>query len=478
MNKPKTMSNKYLITLIFLFFSGLILSQNAVKKYSLEECINIALENNLELMSSTLSEQTANINYKQSKANLLPSLNGSYNVGVNNGRSVDPFTNDFIEQRLVFSSANLSLDATIFNGFRLLNTIKQNRFNKEAANLEIEQQKQDLILSVTLTYMQVLNNRDILELNKQRLEVTLEQLKIQKDLYDQGRDNPADYTDLLGQKALDETNILSSKIALNNSKLELARLLNMKQEINIATKDMLLSTEKYSLTANDVFRDALQSLATFKAREYRVEAAKKGVSIAKSQFIPQLSLFGQLNTNYSSVAQMFTETGSSIVNTGDFITINNQNYQVQTNKKSFSSQTIDYFDQFENNLNSVVGVSLRIPFFNGFRAKNNVALEKVRVEESLVALERTQIEIKNAVKQIHFDMEAAFARYQSLQNQVDAYQKSFDVNKVRFNNGVSNFLAYITSKNNLENAKINLSNAKYAYALRVRVLEYYRGKNI
>ena len=467
---------KKLSTLLFISFSIIIFGQEVTKSYSLEECVQIALENNLNLKSSKFSETSAEINYKQSKANLLPNINGSFNAGVNNGRSVDPFTNDFIEQRLVFSSANLSLDATIFNGFRLLNSIKQSKLNNKAASLEVEQEKQNLILSVTLAYLQVLNNKDVLKLNEQRLEATLEQLKVQKEVYNQGRDNPADYTDLLGQKSFDETNILSSKIALNNAKLELARLMNFNIEISLITKDLLIDVGGYKYSSDDVYKDALESLATFKAREFRIESAKKGVSIAKSQYIPEISLFGQLNTNFSSAAQMFTETGSSIVNTGDFITINNQNIAVQTNQKSFSAEQIDYFDQFENNLNSVIGVSLRIPFLNGFRAKNNVALEKVRVEESLLALEQTQLEIKNAIKQVHFDMEAAFARYKSIENQVTAFEKSFQINKVRFNNGVSNFLAYITSKNNLENALINLSNAKYSYFLRIKVLEYYRGQ--
>lgn len=460
-----------------LLFSLLSFSQEStVKSYTLEECIKIALDNNLNLKSTKITEKSANINYQQSRANILPSVNGNYNVGVNNGRSIDPFTNDFINQRLVFSNANLSLDATIFNGFRLLNSVKRDRLNAKAASMEVEQEKQTLVLSVTLAYLQVLNSRDVLILNEQRLLATKNQLKVQKDLYDEGRANPADYTDLLGQKAIDETNILSSRIALNNAKLNLTRLLNLDGEITIDERSMLLNLEKYTLSSNDVYRDALKGLATFKARELRVEAAKKGMNVARAQYIPEVSIFGQLNTNYSSAAETFTETGSSVVETGDFVTINNQNIPVMTEQSTFNAQQIAYLDQFENNLNSVVGLSVRIPLFNGFRAKNNVALEKVRVEESLVELERTQLEIKNTIKQVHFDMEAAFSRYQSFHKQVEAFERSFDVNKTRFNNGVSNFLAYITSKNNLENAKVNLSNAKYAYLLRVRVLEYYRGQ--
>ncbi len=469
--------NHFICTLVLTLGLLSMAQGQTEKKFTLEECISIALKNNLDLKSSKITEKTATINLKQSKSDLLPSVNGNYNVGVNNGRSIDPFTNDFINQRLTFSNANLNLDAVVFNGFRLLNSVKQQKMNAKAANMEVEQEKQNLILSVTLAYLQVLNSRDVLALNEQRLAATKNQLKIQKDLYDEGRSNPADYTDLLGQKAIDETTILSSRIQLNNAKLSLARLLNVDSEIQIDERSMLLSLEKYNRSSEQVYQDALKELATFKARTLRVDAAKKGVQVARSQYIPQVSVFGQLNTNYSSAAETFTETGSAIVETGDFVTINNQNVPVLREQSSFNAAQIPYLDQFENNLNSVIGVSVRVPLFNGFRAKNNIALEKVKVEESLVALERTQIEIKNTIKQVHFDMEAAFARYQSFQKQVDAFKRSFQVNETRFNNGVSNFLAYITSKNNLESARINLSNAKYAYVLRVKVLEYYRGQS-
>ncbi|MBU3009834.1 TolC family protein [Polaribacter vadi] len=466
----------YLIA--FAFSISMFCQNEQEKKYSLEECIHIALENNLSLKSTKNTAKSTKINYQQSKANLLPNVNANYNLGINNGRSIDPFTNDFINQQLTFSNASLSLNATVFNGFRLLNTLKQQRLNTQAANLEVEQEEQNLILSVTLAYLQVLNSKDLLALNKQRLIATNKQLKIQKDLFDEGRENPADYTDLLGQKSSDETNILSAEIALNNAKLSLTSLLNLQVKMDVSGDTFLLSLDKYKFTPNQVFNDALENLSTFKASELRLESAKKGVSVAKAQYIPEISLFGGLNTNYSSAAETFTETGTTIAETGDFVSINNQNSPVLTNQTLYSTQNINYLDQFDNNFNSVIGFSVSVPIFNGFQAKNNVALEKVNVEESLIALEQTELDIKNAIQQVHFDMEAAFARYQSLKKQVVAFQKSFEINETRFNNGVSNFLAYITSKNNLENAKINVSIAKYDYFLRVKVLEYYRGVNL
>ncbi|WP_246284839.1 TolC family protein [Winogradskyella wichelsiae] len=448
------------------------------KSYTLDDCIAIALEHNLDLKSTNLLANSAKVNYQQSKADVLPSLNGSFNLGVNDGRSIDPFTNAYINQELTFSNLGLSLDMTIFNGFRLLNSAKQNRLNKKASELEIEAAQQDLILNVTLAYLQVLNARDVLELTKARLETTKQQLKIQQGFYDNESGNPADYADILGQVASDETSVLVSESSLNNAKLSLMQLMNLKENINLVTDGLLLDFNKYEVSANAVFKEAIQNLATFKAKELRIEAAKKGVSVAKSQFTPEISLFGGINTNYSSAAELFSSTGTSIVQTGDFVTVDGQDLLIMTEQTNFDSNGIDYKDQLDNNLNTVVGVQVFVPLFNGFRAKNNVALEKIKVEESIIELERTHVDIKNAIAQVYFDMEAAYKRNESLEKQVEAYEESYRINDIRFKNGVSNFLNYITSKNNLDNAKVNLSNAKYDYLLRVKVLDYYRGTNL
>ncbi len=448
------------------------------KSYSLDECISIALENNLDLKSANLRANSAKVNHQQSKANFLPSINGNFNLGVNDGRSIDPFTNDFINQELTFSNMGLSLDMTIFNGFRLLNAAKQNHLNRKASELEKEAAQQDLVLNVTLAYLQVLNNKAVLDLTKQRYETTKKQLKIQEDFYKNESGNPADYADILGQIANDETSILISKSNLNNSRLNLVRLLNLPGNIQIDPKSILLDFEKYTLSAEGVYKEALQNLATFKATELRIEAAKKGVSVAKSQFTPEISVFGGVNTNYSSVAETFVSTGTSIIQTDDFITVSDQDFPVMTEQTSFASQRIDYKDQLDNNLNTVVGVAVSVPIFNSFNAKNNVALEKIMVEESILELERTHLDIKNTIAQVHFDMEAVYNRYQSLQKQVNAYEESYRINEIRFNNGISNFLNYVTSKNNLDNTKVNLANAKYEYLLRVLVLDYYRGQSL
>jgi len=464
-----------IICLLMLSFPVAVFAQSEDRTIrTLEECIELALKNNLDLKQSQLNEKTRSINFKQNKNALFPSLNGNYNLGISNGRSIDPFTNAFVNEQLTFSNTGLGMDATIFNGFRLINSWKQSKLNLQVSEMETEAARQSLILNITLTYLQVLNAQDLVKLAKARVITTQGQLDRLRSLYEEETGNPAEYRDLQGQIAADASYLIDSENTLETEIINLNTLINAKEEITVASLDQQLNIEKYTYTPTDVYMQALEVFPSVKASDLNLEAADKGVAVARSLYSPAVSLFANLNTNYSSAARLFNETGTSIVENGDFVTINNENYAVLTEETNFSSEEIPYDDQFDNNINSSFGVAVTVPIFNGFRAKNNVALEKIKKEEAKTALEKTKLNLQQSVKQSYNAMQAAFERYKILQNQVEAYQESFRINEIRFNNGVSNSVDYIISKNNLDNAEINLANVSYEYLLRVKVLEYYR----
>src|SRR5690606_16061120 len=136
---------------------------------------------------------------------------------------------------------------------------------------------------------------------------------------------------------------------------------------------------------------------------------------------------------------------------------------------------IDYQDQFDNNLRTSYGLAVSVPLFNGFRAKNNVKLSKIALEESEIEFESTKFQYRKSIELAYADMEAALNKYRILEQQVEVFEESFRINEIRYNNGVSNIVEYIISKNNLDNAKQNLSMARYEYVLRTKILDYYRG---
>ncbi|MEO8774177.1 MAG: TolC family protein [Gelidibacter sp.] len=442
---------------------------------TLEECISLALENNLDLKATNLTKETWAVNFKQNKNALLPSVNGSYNLGVANGRSIDPFTNGIVNQELTFSNAALGIDFVAFNGFKLINRWKQAKLNLKSAEMDMEAGKQSLILNVTLTYLRVLNAQDLIKLAESRLKTTQSQLDRLRSLYEEETGNPSEYHDLHGQLALDASSIAESKNNYENELINLNALVNTEETVTVARLNIELDSQMYSYTADDVYKQALQVFPTIKARDLSLEAAEKSIAVARSQYVPEISLFANLNTNYSSAARLFKESGTRIVETVDFVTLNNQDYSVFAPQTNFKSENIPYRDQFDNNLNSSIGVSMSIPIFNGFRAKNNVALEKIKKEEAETALAQIKLDLIRSIKQSYNAMVTAFERCKLMQDQVDAFQESFRINEIRFNNGVSNSVEYIISKNNLDNAQTNLANLKYEYALRVKILEYYRG---
>lgn len=473
MNKKAT-----LFIVLWLSMMGGGFSQSKKKSiYTLQDCIDMMVENNLELKITELRAKASKVDFHENRNERLPSVMMNYNLGINNGRSIDPFTNSYINQKLTFSNAGLQLDATIFNGFRIKSKLKQSRFNWRASEVEIDEIKQRLILEVTLLYIEALKNREALQLSRSRLRATEVQLKRLKNHYNHGSANPADYTDMQGQLARDQSEIITNENRLKTSFLNLIRLLGIEMGVASDFANILDHTllEKYQTSAYDIYQDALNNLATFKVKQLRVDAAKTGIKIARANFFPKISLFGQLNTNYSSAAALHTQTGIATIKTNDFVSVNGQKLPVFRNEEQFESSHIDFREQFNNNLNSVVGISVRVPIFNGSKTKNKLMIEKINYEEAKINLKQTKFSFKQAIQEAHNHMEASFKKYQLLKNQVSAYEASFRVNEVRFNHGVSNIVAYINAKNNMEASKLNLIQGKYEYVLRVKILEYYRG---
>lgn len=464
--------------ILFLIITNVLTAQNSSEnELSLEECIKLAIDYNINFQRSNLRSETEKLNFRATKSQVLPTINGSYSYAVNKGRSIDPYTNDVIDQQFSFSNAGLRLNARIFNGFELRNSIQRDRYNMKAAEAEKESDKQQLILDVTLAYFQILNNRDLLELAKLRLESTKQQTDRVQTLNEQGEGNPADYTDIQGQISNDMSAVIAAENQLKQSKLELAQLLNTDAEISIENLQVLPPITAYDLTAEEVYSESLDNLQVFRTRRLRLDAAAEDVAVARSLYLPEVSLFAQLNTNYSSLASLLNETGTQIVETGQFINVDGINYAVQSNESQFSQQDIPYIDQLNNNLSSVAGVSINIPVFNGFRAKREVSLKKIQLKDTELELEDIKNQYEQAIKQAYNAMQAAYDNYFVLQEQVASYEESYRVNEIRFQNGVSNLVEYIISKNNLDRSRIKLANTKYEFLIRVKILDYYRGAN-
>jgi outer membrane protein len=433
--------NRVVKLIFFLIFSTTVFAQ----KFNLQQAIDTAISNNILVRQNNLLMQREAINWNQARLNRLPDLNANVNHGMSQGRSIDPFSNDFVNQQISYANYNLSSGVILFNGMNQVNSVKQTAYAYEASKMEWQQAKDNLTLNVILSYLQVLNNEDILVSSTRQSELSQKQLERLELLDKQGAINPSVVSDLKGQLMNDQLAILNSQNQLETSKLVLAQYMNIPYSRNmqlerISVNDMLTA---YAQMPNEIFENATNQFALIKSVELRKRSAEYAMKAARGQLSPSLILSGNMGTNYSSAAQ--TATGK-----------------------------IPYNEQLNNNMSSGVGIGLRIPIFNNFSARNRIKLASLDWKNAQLVEENTKVVLRQKIEQAHLNMTNAYERYKTLQQQVEAYQQSFRAAEAKFNAGVGTSVDYLIAKNNLDRANINLISAQYDFVLRKRVLDFYQ----
>jgi len=445
--------------------------------FSLKQCVETAIANNIDVQQGGLQLKADEINWKQSKLNLLPGLNGSIGHGVNQGRSIDPFTNGYINQNISFAGYGLSSGVTLFNGLALQNTIKQNSFTYQASKMDWQQTKDNLTINVILAYLQVLSNSDQLGQISKQVELSKKQVERLEILNRSGAIPPSQLYDLKGQLSGDEVALSNARNAVESSRIELCRLMNIpyRNSMQIQRIDPAFFAEKYTGTPADIYAAAMGEFALIKSVDLKRESAEKAVKAARGYMYPTLSLNGNLNSNYSSAAQQSYLVNSANVASDDYVMVNGNPEPVFKKQNNYRLEKIGYGDQLQNNLFTSVSLNLSIPLFNSLRARNRVKLAQLSLKNTELIAGATKIRLQQDIEQAYSNMTTAFDSYKSLLDQVNAYEESFKAAEIRFNEGVGTSIDYLTAKNNYDRASSNMITAKYDYYLRTRILDYYKG---
>ena len=453
---------------------------NAGTKLTLQQCLETGIANNLDVLQSDLQMQTAEINWKQAKLNVLPDLNAVANHGVNQGRSIDPFTNAFINENVKYATYGLSSGVTLFNGLALQNTIKQNKLTYEASKITFQQRKDNLTIGIILAYLQVLSNEDILAQLTNQLELTRQQVARLDVLNKEGAIPPSQLSDLKGQFANDQIGIINGRNALELAKLGLFQLMNVPYDKNISLErlDIASMAVRYEDTPDKIYQTALEKFALVKAVDYSRQSSEKAVKVAKGGLYPVLNLGGNINTNYSNVATNQTFLNTTDVVSNDYVVVNGSQTPVIKRISNFQTEKITYGDQLNNNRFSQLNLNLRIPIFNSWQQRNRIKQAKIDLKNSEFIEKSTKTELQRNIEQAYINLTTAAERYKALQDQVDAYTESFRAAEILFNSGVGNSIDYLAVKNNYDRANINLITTKYDYILRTKILDFYKGEKL
>lgn len=470
-----------IFSLLLSLYCGSLTAQTPVdsSRLSLQQCVETAIKNNADVQRKGLLKQSAHLNWTQAKENLLPTLNADAYHGSNQGRSINPYTNTYIDQQLTYANYSIYSSLTLFQGLALQNAIKQNKQTFNATAYEEQQQKELLTLNVIMAYLQVLTNEDLLALTYQQQEVSTRQVE-RLDIRNQdSAADPAELYDLKGQQANDQLSVVNTQNSLENAKLSLAQLMNIPYNTHLAFQRVATGNTTqllYDASAEDVFKNAEANLAMVKAADLRKASAETAIQVAKGRGLPTLALSGQLATNYSSAGTLQNLVSTTETAGSSYVTYNGTKLPVIEQNSSYIASRIPYGTQLNNNLNNSISLGLTIPILNGFQNKNRIAQARITAQDAAITASTVRIQLQQSVEQAYFNMTAAQKKYKVLQAQQAAFKESFRVAEVKFNAGAINSVDYVVAKNNYDRSNINMVVAGYDLVIRIKLLDYYQGK--
>lgn len=453
----------------------------AGERISLQQAIDIALANNLQIKQGQVQVENDRITLNQSRYNRLPNANASISgPGTSFGRGIDPFTNSYVNQQITFNSYNLNSSTTLFAAGQLRNTIKQNEFALQATQQDVENTKQQTSLNVVLGYLQILNNEDQLTIARSQVEVSRLQLERTEKLVRAGSLAQASAFDLRAQLANDELSVVNAENNLTIAKVNLLQLLNVNANQDIQVDRISVNTPNgsYDATPDQVYAAAVGDQPVIKAANFRILSAGRAVEVARGSLYPSLLFNGNFSTNYSSAAQRRVLGASVDVTQTATVIFNGVPTPITfvTQQPSLNAEKIPYFDQLSTNYNVNLSLSLRIPIFNNYQARLRVAGARLTQDNLRYQSDLAKLQLRQTIEQAYTNMIAAQKRFAATTVQVESLNQAFKASESRFNAGAINSVDYNLAKTNLDRARANLVQAKYDFIFRTKILDFYQNK--
>lgn len=448
-----TYTSRVLLSVVLLLSAHTSFAQEA---WTLDRCIDHALENNIQIKQTALQAESARLEKTQALAQMFPNLNASTGFNMNFGRNIDPGTNQFVNEQVNSNNFRVGSSVTLFNGLRLLNTFKQSQLDLLAAEYDLEGLGNDIAMNIASAFMQVMFNEELLMVAQEQLDVTNEQLTRTQKLVDAGSLPTGNLYDVQAQVASNELQVVNAENALSASVLALKQMLNLdaSTEFRIKRPDTDIPLEGLeNRTVGTVYDHALNNWPQIKAREQQLESARKGEQIAFATYTPTLSANGSVSTFYSSAFQDFDQ-------------------------QTFEFNDVPYGEQIDRNLSESVGFSLSIPIFNGLQSRTAVKQARLGRINAELQLKDQKNQLYSSVQQAYNDALASKRQFDASQKSVQATEQAFEYAEQRYAVGMMNSLEFNTAANNLTRARSELLRSKYDYIFKMKVLDFYQGKPI
>ncbi|MES2387788.1 MAG: TolC family protein [Bacteroidota bacterium] len=459
----------------------------SAKKWSLQDCIDYAMKNNIQLKQQALNAESSKIALNQSYYNALPSVNAagnqSYNAG---GRSVNPYDNTVVENTTFrTNSMNINAGMNIYNGMQNTNAIRRNKVNLEASLLDIQDRTNTTILNLVQAYVNILSSREQLNAAKLQLATTTLQVDRSKVLVTAGALAEANLLNLVAQAATEEVNIITYE---NNVELARLSLLQIMQKPADEPFDISVPgvepPSNYALenTAREIYSFAEVHQPVIKAANARIQSAMLSKRIATGALAPTLSVSAGYYTSYSQLAKSVTYDKSQglVKQFQPFLYDNGSGVEspIYTYGYPGTTTNISFGDQFDNNLRSNLTFNLSIPIFNGLSARSQIYNARITERNAELNRDAAKNTLRQTIEQAYLAAKLSSKQYNANVKQVGSLRESFRANEQRFNVGSMNSVDYNQAKNNLNKAETDLIRAKYDFVVKAKVLDFYQGKDL
>lgn len=470
---------RYLFTTLIILGVCALPAQQNKEVWSLQDCILYARQNSIAIKRAQNAIANAELGQQQAKHNRYPNLNASISGGYQFGRTIDPVSNTFNNTQIGFNSFGLNGGMLVFGGNQVNNRIQLAKLDLAAAQMDAEFITDNLSLQIANAYLGILLAEEQLEIVKKRLEQSQQQLDQTDKLIQAGALPENDRFDLVSQVALDQQSIIDAENQVSIAYLNMQQLMLLDPQENFRVqRPTVIVPEDFNpdiLSPNEVYTTAYNNQANMKANELRMQSAEKNVDIAKGAFLPRLSIFGGISTNFSTVARRFSSmpgtTEQTVLLNGEPITL-----EFPTNIPV--AEDYPYFDQLSENLGQNIGASISIPIYSNYSAQINTERARLQVITQELANQEAEQTLLTNINQAIANARAAQRSLQAAEAAVEAAEAAFENAQNRFDVGAINSLEFSTARLNLDQAQISLLRAKYSYIFNVKQIEFYQGKTI
>ncbi|WP_312076502.1 TolC family protein [Chryseobacterium sp.] len=413
----------------------------AQRVWSLQDCLDYAVKNNITVKKTVLDKITAQINYQQQKNNKLPTIYGSSSLGLTNGSSIDPITSNFVNQNILSNSFGLSGNMTLYQGNKLNLQIEQNKMILDQSSLYQKQAENNIVLSVLEAYLQSLYYNEGIEIAKYTANSSAQELKLTQTKYKNRAISQLELADVETQNAQNLYTVVNSENLYNQQVLKLKQLLELDPSVEFEIEKTSLPDISETLPdKQEVFAKASENLPDLKIYDAQNEILNKALEITKAGYKPTLSATAGLNTGYTS------------------------------------TRDVDYLGQIKNNFNKSVGLSLNIPIFSKKQNNTNVELAKIDIEQN-------NLDKIGAGKTLYASIETAWqnavanqAQQKSSKVARDNAKLSYDLSNKKYQFGGLTTTELSVSRNTYLTNEQTYLQTKYMAVLYTQLLNFYQGK--